>query len=74
MLLSCCAADAQPVKVGLSGQISPVLQPDSWLEVTGSYADRQATDPVNAGVIPFINVTAARPIPAPTDPYESWGS
>ena len=73
MLLNCCAADAQPVKVGLTGRVPPVLQPDSWLEVTGGYTDRQATDPVNGGTIPFVDVGEARPVAPPADPYESLG-
>ncbi|MFJ7899453.1 TIGR03943 family putative permease subunit [Streptomyces sp. NPDC096198] len=73
MALNCCAADAQPVKVGLSGKLPPVLQPDSWLQVTGTYTARQAKDPVNGGIIPFLDVTAAKPVPVPKDPYdESW--
>jgi putative membrane protein len=72
MILNCCAADAQPVKIGLSGQIPPVLQPDSWLEVTGAYTGKQIADPINGGPIPFIDVSEARPVPAPPDEYESW--
>ncbi|MEU8793597.1 TIGR03943 family protein [Streptomyces sp. NPDC048643] len=75
MALNCCAADAQPVKIGLSGRIPPVLQPDSWLEVTGTYSSRRTKDPVNGGVIPFFDVGTARPVPAPRDPYdESWNN
>jgi putative membrane protein len=71
MVLSCCAADALPVKVGLSGQVPPDLRPDSWLEVIGTYTDRQLKDEVNGGPIPFIDVNQARPVPAPADQYES---
>jgi uncharacterized repeat protein (TIGR03943 family) len=71
MVLNCCAADAQPVKVGLTGQVPPILQPDTWYEITGTYTDRQAADPVNNGVIPYINVIEARPVPAPDDQYAS---
>lgn len=75
MALNCCAADAQPVKVALTGQVPPVLQPDTWLRVTGTYTPRRAEDPVNGGPIPFIEVTEAKPVPEPTDPYdESWNS
>jgi putative membrane protein len=75
MALNCCAADAQPVKVGLSGRVPPVLQPDTWLVVVGTYTGRRTTDPVNGGRIPFIDVDRARPVPAPRDPYdESWNS
>lgn len=75
MALSCCAADAQPVKVALSGNVPPVLQPDTWLEVTGTYTDRRTEDPVNDGPIPYLDVTAAEPVPAPRDPYdETWNN
>jgi uncharacterized repeat protein (TIGR03943 family) len=72
MVLNCCAADAQPVKIGLSGQLPTVLQPDTWLAVTGTYVDRQTTDPINNGPIPFIDVSRADPVSSPPDPYESW--
>ncbi|MFE9682718.1 TIGR03943 family putative permease subunit [Streptomyces sp. NPDC006285] len=73
MALSCCAADGQPVKIGLTGRTPPVLRPDTWLEVTGTYTTKQTRDPVNDGIIPFLDITEARPVPAPRDPYdESW--
>jgi len=71
MVLSCCAADAQPVKVGLSGQVPPALQPDMWFDVVGTYTDRQIKDDVNGGPIPFIEVSRANKVPAPHDPYET---
>ncbi|MET9411847.1 TIGR03943 family protein [Streptomyces sp. NPDC002935] len=75
MALNCCAADAQPVKIGLSGRIPPVLRPDTWLEVTGTYTAKRTRDPVNSGIIPFLDVSAARPVPTPHDPYdESWNN
>ncbi|WP_210585065.1 TIGR03943 family protein [Streptomyces sp. GESEQ-35] len=75
MTLNCCAADAQPVKVGLAGHIPPVLQPDTWLEVTGTYTARRTHDRVNDGPIPFIEVSEARPVAQPRDPYdETWNS
>ncbi|MFD7872823.1 TIGR03943 family putative permease subunit [Streptomyces sp. NPDC059766] len=75
MALNCCAADAQPVKVGLTGHIPPVLQPDTWLRITGTYTARRVKDPVNNGPIPFIEVIAAKPVPVPHDPYdETWNT
>jgi putative membrane protein len=71
MILSCCAADAQPVKVGLSGKIPAALRPDTWLEITGTYTSRQTKDDVNGGPIPFVEVSTARPVPPPRDQYES---
>ena len=75
MALNCCAADAQPVKVALTGQVPPVLQPDTWLRITGTYTPRRAKDPVNGGPIPYFEVTEAKPVAAPKDPYdESWNN
>ncbi|MGI8329535.1 TIGR03943 family putative permease subunit [Actinomadura scrupuli] len=71
MVLNCCAADAQPVKVGLAGRIPPILQPDAWLEVVGTYTGEQTRDPINNRVIPFIDISQTRPVPAPDDPYEN---
>ncbi|WP_432092395.1 TIGR03943 family putative permease subunit [Streptomyces sp. bgisy100] len=71
MVLNCCAADAQPVKIGLSGKVPPVLQPDAWLEVTGTYTGKRTEDPVNGGIIPYLEVSRARPVPAPRDPYQN---
>lgn len=73
MALNCCAADAQPVKIALTGKIPPVLQPDTWLEITGTYSPKQTKDPINNRPIPYIQVTQAKPVPTPKDPYdESW--
>lgn len=72
MMLNCCAADAQPIKLGLSGQLPPVLQPDGWLRITGTYTAQQTADPVNGGPIPFIDISQAVPVAAPEDQYESW--
>lgn len=73
MALNCCAADAQPVKVALTGRIPPVLQPDAWLQVTGTYTARRTRDPVNGGPVPFLTVSEAKPVPTPADPYdETW--
>ncbi|MFF3906954.1 TIGR03943 family putative permease subunit [Streptomyces sp. NPDC001848] len=75
MALNCCAADAQPVKIGLTGKLPPVLQPDSWLDVTGTYTAKRTKDPVNGGIIPYLDVIRAKPVGTPSDPYdESWNS
>jgi hypothetical protein len=57
----------------LTGRIPPVLQPDTWLEVTGRYTPRRTKDPVNDGPVPYFEVTRAVPVPVPQDPYEeAW--
>ncbi|MGW5130816.1 TIGR03943 family putative permease subunit [Streptomyces sp. NPDC004135] len=75
MGLNCCAADAQPVKIALTGDVPPVLRPDTWLEITGRYTPRRTRDPVNNGPVPYLEVTASRPVPPPHDPYdETWNT
>jgi uncharacterized repeat protein (TIGR03943 family) len=75
MALNCCAADAQPIKIALTGNLPPVLRPDAWLEVTGTYTPRLTRDPVNNGPIPYLKVTSAKPVPVPHDPYdETWNT
>ncbi len=71
MIITCCAADARPVKVGLAGDVPPDLAPDQWIEVEGTYTDRADRDPVNDDVIPFIQIATVRTIPAPEAGYET---
>jgi uncharacterized repeat protein (TIGR03943 family) len=71
MVLGCCAAGAQPVKIGLTGNVPAGLVPDQWLEVQGSYTDRVDRDPVNGGPIPYLQVVSSRDLAAPSRPYES---
>jgi uncharacterized repeat protein (TIGR03943 family) len=74
MTLNCCAADAQPLKIALTGRIPPVLRPDTWLRLTGTYTPRRTKDPVNGGPVPYLRVTSATPVPPPSDPYDdAWG-
>jgi uncharacterized repeat protein (TIGR03943 family) len=71
MVLNCCAADALPIKVALTGQVPVALRPNAWVDVTGTYTGKQIKDRVNAGTIPFIQVSSTRSIKAPQDQYES---
>lgn len=71
MVVSCCAADARPVKVGMSGDVPQGLPADSWLEVTGRYIEKSTRDDVNGGIIPYIDVSEVKPIQAPSQQYES---
>jgi hypothetical protein len=48
-----------------------VVADHTWYEITGTYTDLQTTDPINNGVIPYLNVIQAKPDPAPDDEYES---
>ncbi|WP_444543491.1 TIGR03943 family putative permease subunit, partial [Longispora fulva] len=68
--ITCCAADARPIKVGLTGALPDGLAPDSWIEVVGTYDPRTDVDEVSAEKIPYITVTKATPIAAPKKAYE----
>jgi uncharacterized repeat protein (TIGR03943 family) len=70
MILSCCAADARPIKVGFAGSGPTGLADDSWVEIEGTYSDQRVTDSVNGEVIPFIAVSSWRSVPTPKEQYE----
>ncbi|MDM4721202.1 TIGR03943 family protein [Micromonospora sp. WMMA1363] len=70
IVVSCCAADGRPIKVGLTGQVPARLVPDTWIEVTGRRSTRIGTDPANDGPIPYLHVDGWQPVPAPRQPYE----
>ncbi|MGH3735898.1 MAG: TIGR03943 family putative permease subunit [Micromonosporaceae bacterium] len=67
MILSCCAADARPIKVALDGEL-PQLTKDQWVRVVGSYDKRVVKDSVNGERIPFIAVEKIEKIPRPQEP------
>lgn len=70
MVLSCCAADGRPVKLGLAGEVPAGLADDTWIEVTGRYTDRLGRDPVNDAEIPYLTAESWREVPAPKQPYD----
>jgi uncharacterized repeat protein (TIGR03943 family) len=71
MILTCCAADARPVKVALTGDLPDTLKPDTWLEVTGRYSPKTVKDEINNETIPYLDVVDLKIIPAPNEQYES---
>ncbi len=70
MVLSCCAADGRPIKVGLSGDTPISVPADTWVEVDGGYTDRRGTDAVNQAAVPYLEVTSWREIAPPKQQYE----
>jgi uncharacterized repeat protein (TIGR03943 family) len=71
MILTCCAADARPVKVALTGQLPDQLKPDTWFEMTGKYSSRYVKDEINGERIPYLDVVDYNPVTAPNEQYES---
>jgi uncharacterized repeat protein (TIGR03943 family) len=70
MILSCCAADGRPIKVGLSGNVPSHVPSDTWIEVTGAYTAQTTKDPVNQATVPYLEVETWTEIPAPKQQYE----
>lgn len=70
LTLSCCAADARPIKVGLAGAAPTGLADGTWLEVIGSYTAQTGVDPINEATIPYLAVESWREVPEPREPYE----
>jgi uncharacterized repeat protein (TIGR03943 family) len=66
-VITCCAADARPVRVAVRGLAPPWPAPDTWVEVTGTWRPepRAAEDDRP----PVLDVATLTPIPAPANPY-----
>lgn len=70
MVVSCCAADARPVKIGLDGALPAGLEPDQWVEIIGVYSPRQGRDEINGALVPYIEVESITGIPTPDNEYQ----
>ncbi|GAB4102677.1 TIGR03943 family protein [Micromonospora taraxaci] len=70
MIMSCCAADGRPIKLGMAGNPPVGLAGDTWIQVTGRYSDRVTRDPVNNEEIPYLEVESWRQVSPPKNPYE----
>jgi uncharacterized repeat protein (TIGR03943 family) len=70
IILSCCAADGRPIKLGMSGNAPAELATDTWVQVVGKYTDKTATDPVNDEAIPYVEVETWQEIDPPKQQYE----
>ncbi|MEU8657698.1 TIGR03943 family putative permease subunit [Actinoplanes philippinensis] len=70
IVVSCCAADGRPIKVGLTGGPLVDVPAGTWLQVTGKYSDRRGKDPVNQADIAFLEVEQWQPVDPPKQQYE----
>ncbi|GIE18248.1 TIGR03943 family putative permease subunit [Winogradskya humida] len=70
MVLSCCAADGRPIKVGLAGEGPAGVAADTWVQIIGTYSDKVGTDPVNNAKVPYLQVTSWQEITPPKQQYE----
>ncbi len=64
--VTCCAADAQALKVEIRGADAPAA--DSWVQVTGTWhpTGRPGTDAAR----PVLDAVSVKRTTAPSDPYE----
>jgi uncharacterized repeat protein (TIGR03943 family) len=68
LVISCCAADAFPVTVRLTGPEAARYASDAWIQVTGQVVPHTATR-ANSYTPDFTAASVAT-VPAPKDPYE----
>lgn len=68
LAIGCCAADAFPVKVKLTGKELSHLADDSWIDVVVRLRPGTATKANE--YVPAVTVHEVRQVPEPEDPYE----
>ncbi|BCY08263.1 TIGR03943 family protein [Actinoplanes sp. L3-i22] len=68
IVLTCCAADGRPIKVGLTG-VPLDAPPDAWIQVVGVYSTEVGTDPVNQAQVAYLEVKSWQEIDQPKQPY-----
>ncbi|MDX8050054.1 TIGR03943 family protein [Lentzea sp. BCCO 10_0798] len=68
LAISCCAADARPLKVRVTGDV-PSLPDEQWVEVTGQVVPKSANE--KNSWVPTFTVESFTPVAEPVEPYES---
>ncbi|MGI5502001.1 TIGR03943 family putative permease subunit [Lentzea sp. CA-135723] len=68
LAISCCAADARPLKVRLGGDV-PALPDEQWVEVTGQVVPKSANE--KNSWVPSFTVESFAAVAEPVEPYES---
>ncbi len=68
LAISCCAADARPLKVKLTGDV-PSLPDEQWVEVTGQVVPKSASE--KNSWVPSFTVESTNAVAEPVEPYES---
>ncbi|SNY48505.1 TIGR03943 family putative permease subunit [Paractinoplanes atraurantiacus] len=69
MVLSCCAADGRPIKIGLTGRAPIDVPADTWVAVVGAYSPEKGKDPVNNVDVAYLEVKTWEEVPEPKQPY-----
>ena len=66
MVISCCAADANPMQLHIAGDAP--LPPNTWVQAVISLVPDTAT--LDNGYVPTVTITSMQTVPQPDDPYE----
>jgi uncharacterized repeat protein (TIGR03943 family) len=66
MVISCCAADANPMQLHIA-EDAP-FPSDTWVNAVITVVPNTAT--MDNGYVPTVTLTSATPIDQPDDPYE----
>ncbi|WSJ06584.1 TIGR03943 family protein [Streptomyces phaeochromogenes] len=66
LLVTCCAADAQALKVQIRDADAPAA--DAWVTVTGTW--HPTGKPGSAAARPVLDAASVKRVSAPSDPYE----
>jgi len=69
IVLTCCAADGRPIKVGLTGGPVVDVPADTWVQVDGVYSTKVGKDPVNKVDVAYLEVKSWQQISEPAQPY-----
>lgn len=70
IVLSCCAADGRPIKIGMAGNVPTGLAPGTWVQVLATHSNRVDKDPVNQARVPYLDVASWQQVTAPRRQYE----
>jgi uncharacterized repeat protein (TIGR03943 family) len=65
LVITCCAADAQPVVVAVQTS-GPAPARDTWVTVTGTFDGMSPTD----ATVPVLRADAVTPVGQPSNPYD----
>jgi uncharacterized repeat protein (TIGR03943 family) len=66
MVISCCAADANPMQLHIAGDAP--FPSDTWVDAVVTVVPNTAT--MDNGYVPTVTLTSATPVDQPDDPYE----
>jgi uncharacterized repeat protein (TIGR03943 family) len=70
IVLTCCAADGRPIKIGLNGPLAVDAAANSWVQVIGTYSSQVGKDPVSKSDVAYLTVKSWQQIGEPTQPYD----